>query len=62
MRIEIPSGNWHIALANSLEIARDNDIIVVKSQAMKNLGERAGERMFPDKKFRFEIEDLTGDD
>lgn len=54
MRIRIPAGNRHMALAAAIESAKDGDILVVKSDVQKQLGLRAKERMCPSKNITFE--------
>lgn len=35
MKIEIPAGNWHMALVDAIKDAKDGDVIVVKSDAQR---------------------------
>ena len=44
-RVEIPYANWHIALANAIKASDNETIIVVRSEAMKDLALRAADRM-----------------
>ncbi len=55
MEIEIPLGNWHMALADAIKDAQNGDVIIVKTEAQVELGGRAKERMCPDKEIMFEI-------
>lgn len=54
MKIKIPAGNWHMALADAIESAKDGDVIVIKSDAQKQLGLSAKGRMCPNKDITFE--------
>lgn len=53
-RIIIPKANWHIALAGAVRNAVDSTIIVVDSEAKKELALSAAERM--NKQITVEIE------
>ncbi len=44
-RITIPAVNWHIALANAVRDAGPDTVIVVDSEAKKDLANIAAERM-----------------
>jgi len=55
MRHEIPTHSSRTHLANAIENAKDADIIVCRSDAMKVLAERAHKRMCPDKLLTFEV-------
>lgn len=47
--------NWLKKLAISIEKAKDEDVIIVHSEAAKELAERARLRMCPEKKIIFEV-------
>ena len=44
-RIRIPAGNWHLHLADAIEHATEGMVIIVSSDAQKQLAERASQRM-----------------
>ncbi len=44
-RIRIPAGNWHIHLADAIENATPDTVIVVSCKAQKELAEAASQRM-----------------
>lgn len=54
MEIKLPVGNWHTALTDAIEDAKDGDIIVVNSDAQKQLGLSAKKHLCPDKDIMFE--------
>jgi len=56
MRYEIPTSNWHTALADAIEDAADGDTIVCHSEAMELLADSARARMCPEKLLVFEVE------
>lgn len=51
----LPMANWHMALADIIERADDGDVVIVPDEFTKELGERAKQRMCPDKKLTFEV-------
>ena len=55
MEYIIPTGNWHIALADNIELAKDGDVIIVQNESQKELGESAKQRMCPKKQIIFEV-------
>lgn len=55
-KLTIPAGNWTTALADTLDQAEDGDTIVVQSERMKELGERALSRRKDGKKVSFVVE------
>jgi hypothetical protein len=55
MKYNVPSADWLQKLADYIELAKDGDIIVVESDAAKELGERALKRMCPNKTITFEV-------
>jgi hypothetical protein len=44
-RIEIPSVNWHMAIANAIKEASEPTVLVVNTEAKKELALSAAERM-----------------
>jgi len=54
----LSSKNWTNQLATLIEQAKDGDIIIVRSEAQKELGEKAKGRMCPDKKIEFRVETI----
>lgn len=54
-RHTIPYGNWHTALADTIENAADGDVIVVHNEVMKELAIMARAHMCPKKRLSFEI-------
>lgn len=54
MRIEIKAGDWHKALADAVRDAKDGDVIVIKSNAQRQLAQSTKEHMCPDKDITFE--------
>lgn len=56
MRVEMPETDWHMKLADAIDNAKPGDVIVCHSEDMKRLGERAKNRMCPDKEIVFEVE------
>lgn len=56
MRIIIPVGDWLMKLCDALETSNNDDEIIVKTQAIKELAEMAKERICPDKNIIFIIE------
>lgn len=55
-RHTLPAANWHMALANAIEAAQDDDTIVCHSEAMAELAEEARQRLCPSKRLVFEVE------
>ena len=55
MRHEIPRASWPVALREAIEKVSDGDIILCHSEPMQELGQRAHERMCPEKRLTFEI-------
>jgi len=55
-RVVIPSGNWTMALADAIENAGPDTVIVVNTDAKKELGLSAAERM--GKEVTIEVEEL----
>jgi len=44
-RIEIPSANWHMAIADAIEEANEPTVLVVNTEAKKELALSAAESM-----------------
>jgi vacuolar-type H+-ATPase subunit F/Vma7 len=57
MIYRIPDVDWPKNLANSLKNSRDADVILVSTEAQKELAERAKERMCPEKKLIIQKEE-----
>ena len=55
MIYEVPDKNWTMALADFIEQAQDGDVIVIASEAARELAQRAKNRMWPEKKIKFEV-------
>lgn len=55
--LTFPVGNWTSQLVAAIEKAVDGDVIIVLSDAMKELGQRAARRMCPDKKIIFKVKE-----
>ena len=55
MQYIVHSRNWTSQPADFITQATDGDIIVVVSDATKELGERARLRMCPDKRITFQV-------
>ena len=53
----IPKENWKTALANAINAAQDGDTIKVSTYEMFLFGMIAQQRMCPDKKLVFLVED-----
>lgn len=53
-RVTIPEANWHIALADAVRNSVDSTVIVVNSEAKKDLALIAAERM--NKQITVEVE------
>lgn len=53
----VPHNNWHMALADIIETAKDGDTIICHSDAMAELAERARTRMCPEKQLTFTTEE-----
>jgi len=56
MQYVIPAGGWVSRLADAIENAEAGDSIVVRSEAMLELAERARSRMCPEKQITFILE------
>jgi hypothetical protein len=52
----LPTTNWTMALANTIEDAQNGDIIQVKNEDQIELGQRALKRMAPEKQITFQVE------
>ena len=59
MRYDVPAKNWTMVLADFIEQTQDGDVIVIASEAAKELAEKAKNRMCPEKKISFKIRDIT---
>lgn len=55
MKHTVPVSNWHTALIETIHRAQDGDTIVVHTDAMRELGERARARICPSKNITFEV-------
>lgn len=53
----IPEINSHTALSDAIRLAHAGDTIACRTEAMKEMGERAHARMCPDKRLEFEVTD-----
>ena len=58
MRYRITPAGWTTILAAFIDQTQDGDVIVVPSEEMKALAERARRRMCPEKAITFEVEAL----
>jgi hypothetical protein len=56
MKWTIPDMDSKEWLAEAIRDSVDDDVIIVKTEAAKELGERAKSRMCPDKKITFEVQ------
>ena len=56
-----PKQNWVSALPEAIRVAENGDRIMVHSETMQELGERALDRMGLDKKLSFVIEEPDQD-
>lgn len=55
MQHVVPAANGTMALADLIEKSSDGDEIIVSSEAMRELGERAHQRMCPTKTLTFTV-------
>jgi len=53
----IPRESWVSALPDAIRVADSGDRIIVHSESVQELGERALARLFPDKNLLFIIEE-----
>jgi hypothetical protein len=51
----LPTTNWAMALAKTIEDAQDGDIIQMRSEDQVELGQRALERMASEKQITFQV-------
>ena len=58
-RYRIPSASWAVWLSSTIVAAKDGDSIVVRTAAQKAMGERARNRVCPDKHITLEVEETT---
>ena len=58
MNHEISTKNWHTALATILQSASSGDVIIVQSAAQQRLGERAHQRLCPEKQLTFKVKGM----
>jgi hypothetical protein len=54
-RISVPVENWTSALPQAIRDAEDDDVLLVDTEAKKELGETAHKRMCPEKHITFEV-------
>jgi len=55
MEHTVPETNWHVASADLIRDSTDGDTIIVRSEAMRELGEIAHKRMCPNKMITFKV-------
>jgi len=53
-------GNWHMKLADLIEIVEAGDTIIVRDETIKELAEGAVERMRPDENIKVDLLRSTG--
>lgn len=59
MEYRIPPTNWTSHLADAIDECENGDVIIVSSESMKELGERANNRMCPDKNIIFRVDSVN---
>jgi hypothetical protein len=55
LSISLPTTNWAMALAKTIEDAQDGDIIQMRSEDQVELGQRALGRMASEKQITFQV-------